>query len=164
MFSICLCAFLSLCLCGCEPAQLNPAPLTDIPSERIAAFAPAKINIIPLTEFVLTEQEQLQLKVYVDLLDAFDSNIKAPVVFRFELYEYVPRSTQPKGRRISAWPDVDLTELQTNNRHWRDFLRSYEFVLNLDFQPEVNTKFVIQAGCLSPAGKRLTADFIVEYK
>ena len=72
----------------------------------------------------------------VSLLDPFDCQIKSPGVFRFELYEYVQRSAEPKGQRVIIWPDIDLTECSENNNHWRDFLRAYEF--NLDFGPQRN--------------------------
>jgi len=126
-------------------------------------YAPAKIDILPLTEFVETDDARAASKIelFISLLDDFGSAVKAPGVFRFELYEYVRRSAKPKGRRIAVWPDFDLTELTDNNRYWQDFLRSYRF--ELDFEPQGSQKYILQATCLSPDGRRLSADFVLEF-
>jgi hypothetical protein len=148
---------------GCEPAAVElPAP-TGSSSNLPSAYAPAKVDIMPLTEFVTAGDalDALKLKVYVSLLDPFDCQVKSPGVFRFELYEYVQRSAEPKGQRIIIWPDIDLTECSENNNHWRDFLRAYEF--NLDFGPQRNQNCILQVTCLCPSGKRLSADFALKY-
>ena len=143
---------------GCEPAGSEslskPAGLSEY-----SRYTPVKIDIMPLTEFIRTgdDEEASKIKAYVSLLDVFDSQIKAPAVFRFELYEYIQHSPEPKGRRIIIWPDVDLTEPSENNEHWRDFLRAYEF--NLDFEPESSQSYILQATCSCPDGKRLSAEF-----
>ena len=148
---------------GCEPAASDlPAP-TDSVSNLPSAYTPAKVDIMPLTEFVTTDDalDASKLKVYVSLLDSFDSQIKSPGVFRFELYEYVQRSAEPKGGRIIIWPDIDLTEPSENNDYWRDFLRAYEF--NLDFGPQRNQNCILQVTFLCPSGKRLSADFALKH-
>ena len=122
-------------------------------------FSPAKIDIIPLTEYtgVSNTAEEPRIKVYVSLLDSYGYQMKSPGVFRFELYERVPRSAEPKGRRIAIWPDIDLTDVVENNNYWRDFLRAYEF--SLPFDLEVSQSRILQATCLCPNGKRLSAEF-----
>ena len=143
---------------GCEP----------VPSESLSEtaqlsvytrYTPVKIDIMPLTEFIWVgdDEEPSKIRVYVSLLDAFDCQMKTPAVFRFELYEYIQRSAEPKGGRIIIWPDIDLIDTVENNQHWRDFLRAYEF--NLDFEPESNQSYILQATCLCPDGKRLSAEF-----
>lgn len=150
---------------GCEPGAVEPPP-TGSGSNLLSAYTSytaAKIDIVPLTEFICVSggEEEPKIKVYVGLLDSFDCQIKAPGVFRFELYEYVERSPEPKGKRIAIWPDVDLTDAVENNNYWRDYLRAYEF--NLDFEPERNKRYILEATCLSPNGKRLSADFALKY-
>jgi hypothetical protein len=86
--------------------------------------------------------------------------LKSPAIFRFELYERVQYSTEPKGQRLKLWPDVDLTNAVDNNEHWRDFLRGYEF--NLDFQPTANQSYILQLTCICQADKRLTTEFILK--
>ena len=48
-------------------------------------------------------QQGLLLNVYIDILDEFDSRIKAPGMFRFELYEYVPEDTYEAIAEILRW-------------------------------------------------------------
>ena len=145
---------------GCESVPGVAGLLSK--NDRLSAYtyySPVAIDIMPLTEFVCVDddEEASKIKVYVGLLDAFDCQIKTPGVFRFELYEYIPRSAEPKGRRIIIWPDIDLVDTVENNRHWRDFLRAYEF--NLDFKPKSSRSYILQATCLCPDGKRLSAEF-----
>jgi len=122
-------------------------------------YAPAKVEILPLTEFVgLDSPDQSpQIDVYVGLSDSFGSQIKSAAVFRFELYERVQRSAEPKGRRVAIWPDFDLAAIAENNNYWRDFLRAYEF--NLDFQPEADHSYILQVTCLCPSGRRISTEF-----
>jgi hypothetical protein len=147
---------------GCE----KKLKLTDISNqsnklEKLSVYtqySPAEIDILPLTEFVnVGDAQQSQINLYVSLLDSFGSEIKSPCVFRFELYEKVQRSAEPKGRRIVIWPDIDLTELAKNNQFWRNFLRAYEF--DLPFGPAGGQTYILEVTCLCPTGKRLTSDF-----
>ena len=142
---------------GCEPSGVATKSTAE------TTYAPAKIDILPLTELVYPDStgQQPQLRVYVSLLDSFGSQIKAPGVFRFELYEYVQRSSEPKGRRISIWPDTDLTAPADNNTHWQDFLRAYEFILI--FEPAGDQSYILQATCLCPDGRRLSVEFALKH-
>jgi len=125
-----------------------------------ADYCPKEIDIIPLTGFVkLGDAQQSQINLYVSLLDSFSSEIKSPCVFRFELYEKVQRSAEPKGKRVVIWPDIDLTEPAVNNQYWRNFLRAYEF--NLPFVPASNQIYILEVTCSCPNGKRLTSDFTI---
>ena len=156
---------------GCGPPVANTAEPSQVDSKsptRIdktsdaqdrSGYAPAKVDIMPLTEFVLAPEAKgsSKLRVYISLLDSFDCQMKSPGVFRFELYEQILRSAEPKGKRIILWPDIDLTDAAKNNQYWKDFLRAYEF--NLDFEPQASQNYILQATFLSPAGRRLSADF-----
>jgi hypothetical protein len=95
-------------------------------------------------------------------MDAFDSQIKAPVIFRFELFQRQQRSADPKGKRLIVWPDIDLTEPTANNNVWQDFLRAYLFSLPLQKTSAENC--ILQVTVTCPSGKRLTADYIVRSK
>jgi len=131
---------------GCEPPQAGTEPTQK------AIYAPAKVHILPLTDFanVGNAEKQTEVELYVSLLDSFGSQIKAPGVFRFELYEYVQRSADPMGKRVAIWPDIDLTNPVENNKFWRDFLRAYEF--NLPFEPAGDKTYILQTTCLCPDG------------
>ena len=133
-------------------------------------FAPAKVNILPLSEISDLSarpgssksgaEPQTTLDVYIALLDAFGSQVKAPGVLRFELYEYVTRSAEPKGQRITLWPDFDLTGPVENNKYWRDFLRAYEF--ELDIRADPTKTYILEATCLCPDGRRLSGDYTLK--
>jgi hypothetical protein len=164
---------------GCEPAKVDTKPSTHVNKASYAqdysGYTPAKVDIMPLTEFVLASPargssggerarpepvervESAKLRIYVSLLDSFDCQMKSPGVFRFELYERVLLSAEPKGKRIILWPDIDLTDAVKNNRYWKNFLRAYEF--NLDFEPKAQQDYILQATFLSPAGRRLSDEF-----
>jgi hypothetical protein len=155
---------------GCGKPQAQVPPLArpsaaqaggdiETPAPVVAdSFAPVRINILPLTEFSGVSEGGLNtLTVYVALLDAFGSPLKSPGTLRFELYEYVPRSAASKGQRTAIWPDVDLTGPVENNQRWRDFLRAYEF--ELDVRADRSKTYVLEATCLCPDGKRLTGEY-----
>lgn len=127
-----------------------------------AGFAPVKIGILPLTELASPSGagQRAKLRIFVTMLDAFGSPVKAPGVLRFELYEYVPRSAQSKGPRLALWPDLDLTAPAENHRYWRDFLRAYEF--ELDAQAHRDKTYILEATCLSPDGKRLACEYTLK--
>jgi hypothetical protein len=148
---------------GCESAKVNIKPPTHVDKASYipdySGYTPAKVDIMPLTEFVLASPARgsSKLRIYISLLDSFDCRMKSPGVFRFELYEQVLRSPEPKGKRIILWPDIDLTDADKNNQSWKDFLRAYEF--NFDFEPKAQQNYILQATFLSPAGRRLSAEF-----
>jgi len=120
-------------------------------------FAPNRVNIIPLTHFVKSQKsaELDFIRVYVELLDDFQSQIKSPGTFRFELYNRALRSVEPLGKRIEIWPDITLTNLNQNNQYWQEFLRAYEF--RLDLQHILQNHFILQITFTTPEGKRLTS-------
>ena len=155
-----VCLFLACA--GCQPeASLDKASSSPKKLAAYRAYYPAKIQILPLTEFVIDQPAQEPgLRIYVSLLDSFKDQMKSPGVFRFELYNYVPRSAEQKGRRIMIWPDIDLTDAAENNKYWKDFLRAYKFSLN--FEPAPNQTYILQATCLSPNGKRLLNEFEIK--
>ena len=145
---------------GCESASVSDEKLSgddkDFNVSVCTDYVPVKVVIMPLSECIGSGDEQEQkINIYVSLHDSFGSQMKAPAVFRFELYEKVPRSSEPKGKRIFIWPDINLTDPDDNNKYWRDFLRGYEF--NLDFESERREDYIIQVTCQCPDGKRLSA-------
>jgi len=152
---------------GCEqmPRLSELTTQTDNDFERLSVyshFAPAKISIMPLTEFINPGgTRQANMNLYVSLLDSFGSQIKSPCVFRFELYQRVQRSAEPKGRRIIIWPDIDLTEPVANDEYWRDFLRAYEF--NLPFEPSASQNYILQVTCQCPNARRLSTEFALKF-
>ncbi|HUW18619.1 MAG TPA: hypothetical protein VMW16_04890 [Sedimentisphaerales bacterium] len=151
---------------GCELGPGGPSSGSDKgpdPLSVYASYSAAKVDIMPLTDFVGAGSggEAGRIRVYVGLLDSFNSQIKSPGVFRFELYEHVQRSPEPAGKRLVVWPDIDLTDPAGNNNYWRDYLRAYEF--SLDFEPQNSRSYLLQVTCLCPNGKRLSDAFVLKY-
>lgn len=164
-YVVCLLAML-LGGTGCEqmPGLTGPATKTDDDFKKLSVyshFAPTKINIMPLTEFISPgDARQANINLYVSLLDSFGSQIKSPCVFRFELYQKVQRSAEPKGKRVIIWPDIDLTDPVANDEYWRDFLRAYEFNLPFEFRlGRTNQSYILQVTSLCPTGRRLSDEF-----
>ena len=164
---------------GCQRPLIHPATgaETDNDFKKLSVyslFAPAKINIMPLTEFISADnarqanppwlawrsQVATGINLYVSLLDSFGTQIKSPCVFRFELYQRVQRSSEPKGRRVIIWPDIDLTDPAANNEYWLDFLRAYEF--DLPFEPDAGQSYILQVMCLCPNDRRISAEFALK--
>jgi hypothetical protein len=159
---------------GCDSVRVASKPPsvsdTGLDVSIYTRYAPAKLDILPLTEFITVgdTRRTSQINLYASLLDPFGSQIKSPGVFRFELYEYVQYSIDHKGGRVLIWPDIDLTDPAKNNEHWRDFLRAYEF--NLDFEIDTTRTYVLHVTCLCPdfgelgraAGKHFSSDVILK--
>ena len=152
---------------GCDQAQSGqPRPTKGNVSLApvCTQYAPVKIDIMPLTEFVRREGAEPKIALYVSLLDSFGSQIKSPAKFRFELYQRVRRSAEPKGVRTTSWPDLgylDLSDPAVNNKHWRDFLRAYQF--DLPFDPGEDHDGILEVTCLTPGAKRISAKYSLRY-
>ncbi len=152
---------LLICQAGCEspstPQPLLPADSNgnDIPA--CAYYCPARISIMPLTDFtgMPDGQKPSKIDIYISLLDSFGIQVKYPAVFRFELYEYVQLTGDHKGKRV-IWPDFDLNDPQANQRYWQDFLRAYFF--SLPFEP-ADRPYLLEVTCTCGYGKRLSARF-----
>lgn len=149
---------------GCESEGLSQSEPVVGGGDVLSAYAASKIRIVGLSEITdaLDDERTSRVKVYVDLLDSFGNRIKSPGVFRFELYEFMPRSSEPKGKRIFIREDIDLTDATRNNSYWRDFLRTYQFDLDLNFKVKANATLMLEVTFTTPTGKRLRGLFQLE--
>ena len=136
-----------IALTGCKTAQVPTQ--TDI--QRREDLSIKRIRISALTEFVTdpARPDEFQLKVLIEFLDAFDSPAPMPCILRFELYEFHPLSSDPRGKRLLIWPEQDLSNTKKADEHWKDLLRRYEFYLPLDFTPAQGKKYVLEATCFA---------------
>lgn len=143
---------------ACEPGvnTLKLSGNTKETQKSYPGYEPTSTQILPLTEFT----DDSKINVFVSLEDNFASALKAPAVFRFELYNRLPRSADPKGARVNIWPDINLTDVRNNNEHWKDFLRAYEF--NINFQPDKDKHYILQVTAFCEGGKRLTAEYVLK--
>jgi len=153
--------YLAVIMGGCNEPQTPVTQRETVSPKTIfyEVFGPAKIEILPLSDFTDTEKG-FKISVYVSLLDSFGCSQKWPAVFRFELYEYLSRSAEPLGKRIKLWPDIDLKEPAKNNQYWQDFLRSYKF--NLDIESADRQNYILQSTVILPDEKRLTAQIFLK--
>jgi len=153
-------------LAGCEPDGSPGQVSSGTSGDALGAYVASGVHIVGLTEITPVSEGSWQgkLNVYVDLMDSFGCRVKSPGLFRFELYEFVPRSSEPKGRRIFFPPDIDLTDAAENNKRWRDFLRAYQFELDLDFSPRPDESFVLEVTFTTPQGRRLRDTFQLSYE
>lgn len=155
---VCCCTGLLLAVgCG-KPATSRSREQASGEVEHVC-FAPAKIRVSPLTELILPTSggEIAKIRVGVVLMDPFESYLKAPGTFRFELYEKVLRSAAPKGGRIKMWDDLDLRSAPTNNDYWQEVLHAYEF--DLEFDPQNDKSYILEVTFTLPDNQRLTADY-----
>ena len=156
--------FATVMFAGCEsspPGEGFPFDFAQSDTAECERYGPARIDILPLT--VLTQAPDSggdsMLTVYICLLDSYDSQIKSPAVFRFELFEHVQRSSEPKGKRVKKWDDIALMDPALNNNYWQDFLRAYLFTLPLEKLPSGD--YILHATCITPDEKRLYDDYLV---
>ena len=125
-----------------------------------------RIHISALTEFVTApaHPDAVQLKVLLEVFDAFDSPTPMPCILRFELYELRSLSSNPRGKRLLIWPEQDLSNAENAGEHWKNLLRGYEFYLPLDgFTPQRDRKYLLEATCF--AGRKRRSDlFRVQFQ
>jgi len=144
----------ALMLAGCQTTQV-PAQ-SDVQSAENVSIE--RVRISALTEFVAepADPDKVRLKVLLECLDALGAPVPAPGVIRFELYEFHPLSSDPRGRRLWIWPEKDLTEADNADQYWKALLRGHEFYLPLDPVPRLEEKYVLEATCID--GQRRRSD------
>jgi len=105
----------------------GPIPIPD----PIGLLLPTDIRIHQFTQAGTLDEEgkHTGLDVQVEAFDGFDDACKAFGVFRFELYSFVPNSTDPKGGRLASW-ELVLTDPKINLAHWQPIDRRYRFKLD----------------------------------
>ncbi len=156
LFAVCF--LLVLVLCGCE----SPPPAFDMIQGGMG-FPPASVRFGGLTQILRDKDTKAPktLRVFIELRDQFDSKLKIPFTLRLELYRYAPYSSNPKGTHLKRWPDFVLTEANINNLYWRDYLRSYEFLLELDDSIPKEEPLLAAATCWTSAGVRLETVYVL---
>lgn len=152
---------------GCDNPNTPTGRITEVErsqSNKISVYAeysPEKIDILPLTEYIIDkEAQQGEIRLFVSLLDAFGSQIKSPCTFRFELYPKVQRSSDPKGGRVMIWADMDLTDPKVNNDYWQNFLRAYKF--SLLFELQSNQTYILEVTCMCPNSRYLSSEYTLK--
>jgi hypothetical protein len=141
---------------GCEQTA-GTAAIGDVNSCQrwLADFGPQSAEILGLSRFD-SESGKKTLKVYVGLIDRNDSYIKAPAIFRVEVYEHTVRSPVHRGKRIGIMGDTDLRGVAVNNNYWRDYLHAYQFDLDAA-SARAGQTYYIEVTVVLPDGKRTVA-------
>ncbi len=143
-----------LLLSGCEQVQNQPSDAYSGKFQRTCLFSAEKVAFNQLTE----STQPGQITAYIDVFDQFGSRIKAAGVWRFELFEYVPRSADPMGSRVNLWSDIELTDAVINNNAWQEYLHCYKFDLDIDTDLAGKT-FILQVVCFTADNRRLADTF-----
>jgi hypothetical protein len=145
-------------------AALEPA--TRLHDPEAVGFWPADVAVLPLTTLTVPQQTGVApyIHLFVGLRDAYGCFVKSPGTFRMELYERVPRADQARGRRLSVWPDIDLSEPDVNQGYWRDYLRCYEFRLDLSNNVLRRPAAILEVTFLSANNERLTRQYPLELR
>ncbi len=147
---------------GMVDAALEPA--THLNTPEAIGFWPADVTILPLTVLFAPSDEGTApyIHLFVGLRDAHGCFVKSPGTFRMELYERVPRSDQTSGRRLSVWPDIDINNPEENQAYWRDYLRCYEFRLDLASPLARHPSAILEITFLSANKERLATQYTLE--
>ncbi len=143
---------------GCEEGAALPMLRVQGKSDIYENYGAQQIRVVGLTEIVADPEHpgHSLLVAYVDLLDAFECKIKSPGTFRFEIYNFIPRSNEPRGKRLFLWADIDLVAAEKNNLYWQDFLRTYKFELEMDFLPGEGQQYIVEATFITPRQGRMS--------
>jgi hypothetical protein len=148
---------------GCQPEQIDSA--SGQGASVSACFKAHWVDIMGLTRIADSKEDEdvKVINIYVDILDKFEDRIKSPCTFRFEFYEYVPRSSRNKGERLDFWDNVDLTSPETNNMYWKDHLRAYQFGFDFNVEIKTGATYILEVMCMTTDGRRLTDEFELKY-
>ncbi len=165
-------ALLAVLVCGCKGrkwslrgwnsgTKASPAEPRQAVPKPINLILPRSIRIHPFTG-TRTFDEAGGIKgidVRIEARDAYGDAAKAFGSFRFEMYEFVPNSLDPKGNRIATWQE-DLLKPKKNLLHWDKITRTYEFKLQWNQPIPVGRRFVLLAFFSSPFTERFSDERI----
>lgn len=152
-------------LLGCDVTPKGPprpARTGDAgPGSVMAAwpFAPARIEVHPLTRLVPSATGPGQIEAHVELRDRFGDEVKGLGELLIELYEDAgPVSGVGERRQIATWR-FNLTDLDANDRAYDNVTRTYR--LDLTEVPTLTTgegRLRLRATLTTPGGVRLSAE------
>ncbi|MCE5276618.1 MAG: hypothetical protein ABFD92_03940 [Planctomycetaceae bacterium] len=120
----------------------------------IDTMLPAKLRVHPFSAIKLLDAKSgYGLDVRVEALDAFGDTTKAFGTFRFELFSFVPGTTDPRGGRLITW-QVPLGDVKSNMMHWQKMDRNYRFRLQWS-GAEPGAQYVLVVYYSSPYTQRI---------
>jgi hypothetical protein len=157
-----LCCILALAGCKSTPDTTSETARQDM----LALLMPSRLEIVkPFTRLRSFDDDDVAdgVEVLLRAVNALDNpGLMIVGTVRVELFEYVPASAEPKGRRLEQWI-VDLTTVEQQRAHWNQLTQMYELKLgvNLDVIPKAG-RFVLAVTYTSPLGEHLTDQFVLE--
>jgi hypothetical protein len=135
----------------------------------MAAFEVTKVRLQPSFTKIVESQGQTEfgnIDTFVELSDQFGDPIKALGSFRFEIYQFRPLSSDPRGKRYEAdgLQTIDLIDPQENQKHWDPITRSYRFRIKLPPLASGADKIVFQTTFIMKPEYRLQDILILSRK
>ena len=107
-----------------------------------------------------------KIEVYVQLKDQFGDPIKSLGRFRFELFQYQPAVSDPRGQRFSVdgVQKFDLTMIDVNQQYWDSTTCNYRFDLKLPELLKTVQQIVVQVTFSTETELRLQDVLVVGRK
>ena len=141
---------------GCVRTQPHPHP------QAVAALLPAEVRLHPFSGTRQFEEAEgvNGIEARVEAIDHFGDATKALGRFRFEAHHYRPHQPDRKGALIAPWV-IDLTDPQTNLRHWDSLSRTYRFHLQWTRPVPPGERFVLRVVFSPPEGARLFDELVL---
>lgn len=117
-------------------------------------FGPKSVVVDPFTKFADLDSGGAApakgLEVRVRLKDAFDDPVKALGSFRVQLYNFVPRSLETRGKECGNWL-INILSEQDIRKYYDLIDRSYRFPLKLEHGLETK-KIIVEITYYLPDG------------
>jgi hypothetical protein len=156
---------LTISLLGCAPKQ-QPIP-DDSRRAALALLMASRVEIVePFTRVKSFDDDATPdgIELLLQAVNALDNpGLMIAGQVRVELFEYVPASADPKGRRLEQW-NAELTTEQQQRMHWNAMTQMYEFRLAIDPEriPRAD-RYLLAVTYTSPLGERLMDTCPINY-
>ena len=159
------CLVLCLCITGCaERPRITGEPAQR---EMLALLMPSRVEIVePFTRLKSFDDDAAPdgIELLLRAVNALDNpGLMIAGKVHAALYEYVPASGDPKGRRLEHW-DIELATPGQQRRHFNAMTQMYEFKLGIDpTRIPPAEKYVLAVTYSSPLGDHLTDECLISY-
>ncbi len=125
-----------LCGCGGDDGRMSVSMATPVPMQTIPT---EKTRLLGLSALETDGDGQSVVRAFVQ-----PSGDGADAVYRFELYQYLPRAANPRGNRLRMWPEVAAGKAGADNPLWQPHLRAFEIVLPIENELSMKSTYLIE--------------------
>lgn len=134
----------------------------------LALLMPSRVEVVePFTRVKSFDQdaEPDGIELLLQAVNALDNpGLMLAGDIRVELFEHIPGSADPKGRRFEHW-NLELTTAAQQRRYWNQLTQMYEFRLGVDLSRiPPGDKYVLLVTYNSPLGEHLTDECVITYR